>query len=102
MHHDNYPRPRTLLIVWLVLMILTTGTMVFGVYLPISKVPASLSATGWVSHLSVVMTLAISGYKSRLILSWYLDLQSASPGWNKGFMAAVIIILMAISIPYIL
>jgi len=91
MQHSSYPKPRTLLIVWLLLMGLTVATMVAG------KVTATHSiGTVWLAVL-----LIVAGLKSSLILHYYLDLKSASAGWNKLFSGLVWFILLTVFAIYV-
>ena len=91
MHHSTYPKPKTLLIVWLALMALTIATMIFG------KVTAHLP----LGAVSLAVLLIVAGLKSSLILHYYLDLKSASEGWNKLFSGLVWFILSAVFVIYV-
>ena len=86
MQHTSYPSPRTLLIIWLLLMGLTVTTMIAG------KVTATMS----IGTLWLAVLLIVAGLKSSIILHYYLDLKSASTGWNKLFSGLVWFILFAV------
>ncbi len=91
MQHSYYPKPKTLIIVWLLLMGLSIATMIAG------KVTTNLSiGTIWLAVL-----LIVAGLKSNLILHYYLDLKSASTGWNKLFSGLVWFILFAVFAIYV-
>jgi caa(3)-type oxidase subunit IV len=82
--------PRTLLIIWLILMALTIATMIAG---KVTNV-ASLGMM-WMAVLMVVTWL-----KATLILNYFLDLKAATGGWNKGFIAIIVMILLIVFITY--
>lgn len=80
----NLPSRRTLFIAWLVLMALTVGTMLAG------HVTSSRSlGMIWTSAI-----LLISWAKARTILQVYLNLRAAPRGWQSGFNAILIILLL--------
>ena len=86
MDHKIFPKPKTLIKVWLVLMGLTITTMIAG------KV-TSVASIGiiWMAVLMVVTVV-----KASLILDFYLDLKSAKGGWNKGFLSLLLVIVVII------
>ncbi len=86
MQHSNYPSPRTLFIVWLVLMGLSAATMIAG------QVTTTLS----LGMVWMAVLLLAAGLKSSLILRYYLDLKSASSGWNTLFTGLVMAILVTV------
>lgn len=86
------PSIRTLVFCWLALMILTIGTMLSGRVT--SEV--ALSAT-------LIISLAvITWFKSMLILRYYLNLRTASKGWNKAFNSYLFIVLGIITLIFLL
>ncbi len=82
--------PRTLVIVWLVLMGLTIGTMIAG-----KVTDATSLGMIWMGVLMVV-----TGFKATLILNYYLDLKAATGGWGKGFVSLVSSILIIVFVIY--
>ena len=86
MDHSSFPKPKTLIKIWALLMAATIATMIAG------KV-TSVTSIGivWMSVLMVVTML-----KAGLILDFYLDLRSAEGGWNKGFLVLLGFILLII------
>ncbi len=86
MKHAQYPAPRTLFIIWLALILATAITMMAGKVTQIASI-----GVVWTAVLMIV-----TGLKANLILSYFLDLRSATGGWNKAFNALIIIIIIAI------
>ncbi|MBL4895135.1 MAG: cytochrome C oxidase subunit IV family protein [Emcibacter sp.] len=86
------PNIRTLVFCWLALMILTIGTMLSGRVT--SEV--ALSAT------LIISLAAITWFKSMLILRYYLNLRTASKGWNKAFNSYLFIVLGIITLIFLL
>jgi len=91
MKRTQHSTPRTLVIVWLVLMCATSLTMITGRVNDISSI-------GWLWSSAL---LAVTWLKARLILSYYLDLKSATKGWNQVFTMLVTIILVIIFVIYV-
>ncbi len=91
MQNSNYPTPRILFIVWLILMGLSGATMIAG------KVTASLS----IGSVWMAVLLLVAGLKSRLILRYYLDLKSATSGWSTLFSGLVLFILLTVFAIYV-
>ncbi len=73
-----------LLSVWAVLMLATIATMFSGKVSDITSIGPI-----WMGLLLIVTYV-----KATLILGYYLDLKSATGGWNKGFNTLVATILM--------
>ena len=86
MNHSSYPAPRTLVLVWLALMAATVMTMVAG----------KVTAVASIGLVWAGVLMAVTWFKARLILGWYLDLRSASRGWHSVFI--VLITLIAITV----
>ena len=78
--------PRTLLIVWAILMALSIATMIAGKVTDVQS-PGLL----WMAIL-----LLVAGSKAILILRYYLDLKSASEGWSKAFISLVSLLLLTL------
>ena len=91
MKTHTFPSVKTLFIVWLSLMAATVGTMFTG------KVTAIES----IGPLWMGLLLVVTYFKATLILGYYLDLKSATGGWNKGFNGLVAAILIAIYALYL-
>ena len=71
---------------------LTIGTMISGQVTSMAALSAPL-----------IITLGIiTWFKSILILRYYLNLASASKGWNKGFNSYLFIILAIITLIFLL
>ncbi|PCI33553.1 MAG: hypothetical protein COB54_04440 [Alphaproteobacteria bacterium] len=86
------PSTRTLILCWVVLMALTIGTMMSGR----ATSDAALTA-------GLVLSLGlITWVKSMLILRYYLNLRTASKGWNKGFNIYLFIVLGIIMLIFLL
>ena len=91
----NFKNPsiRTLIFCWLALMVLTIGTMLSG------RVTSDVALSG-----TLIITLGfITWFKSMLILRYYLNLASASSGWNRAFNSYLFVVLgviMLIFLPY--
>jgi len=77
------PDRRTLTICWLVLMALTVGTMISG------RVTSEVALSAFL----IISLGIITWFKSMLILRYYLNLKSASKGWNKAFNSYLFIVL---------
>jgi len=77
------PDRRTLTICWLVLMALTVGTMISG------RVTSEVALSAFL----IISLGIITWFKSMLILRYYLNLKSASKGWNKAFNIYLFIVL---------
>ncbi len=77
------PDRRTLTICWLVLMALTVGTMISG------RVTSEVALSAFL----IISLGIITWFKSILILRYYLNLKSASKGWNKAFNSYLFIVL---------
>jgi len=86
------PSIRTLMICWIILIGLTIGTMMTG------RVMTDTSLSG----LSIIALGVITWVKSMLILRYYLNLKSASRGWNKVFNSYLFIILGIITLIFLL
>jgi len=91
MNTHTLPSVKTLIIVWLSLMAATVGTMFTGKVTVIESIGPI-----WMGLL-----LLVTYFKATLILGYYLDLKSATGGWNKGFNGLVAIILVTIYVLYI-
>jgi len=86
------PARRTLLLTWLALMAATLGAMGAG------HVGADV-------HLGPVwstLLLMLAGLKSGLILWFYLNLHRSTPGWKKGFVVYIAMILVFVWGAYVL
>ena len=77
------PSIRTLIFCWLALMVLTIGTMVSG------RVNSDVA----LSSILIISLGFITWFKSMIILRYYLNLASASKGWNKAFNSYLFIVL---------
>lgn len=86
MEHACFPKPKTLFIVWLLLLAATSASMVAGKAGDVSS--PGLGGTG--------LLLLVTWIKARLIMSYFLDLKSASHGWNVALNALVITIILVI------
>lgn len=86
------PSTKTLLICWLALIILTIGTMVTG------RVTSDVA----LSSLLIISLGFITWFKSMLILRYYLNLASASRGWNKAFNSYLFVVLGIIMMIFLL
>ena len=86
------PNIRTLVFCWLALMILTIGTMLSG------RVTSEVALNA-----TLIISLAvITWFKSMLILRYYLNLRTASKGWNKAFNSYLFIVLGIITLIFLL
>jgi len=86
------PDYRTLLICWLALIGLTAGTMLSG----------HVTSDRALSNLLIISLGLITWVKSMLILRYYLNLRSASRGWNRAFFSYIFIILGTVTAIFIL
>lgn len=77
------PDRRTLTLCWLVLIALTVGTMISG----------RVTSEAALSAFLIVSLGIITWFKSMLILRYYLNLRSASKGWNKAFNSYLFVVL---------
>ena len=85
----NFIEPiKGLLLVWLILIGLTVGTMITG------KVTQNVS----LSLVWAVGLFAVTLIKSRLILNYYLELKSASGSWGRLFNALVYILISILAL----
>ncbi len=77
---------------WITLVALTIGTMITG------RVTSEASLS-----MSLILSLAvITWFKSMLILRYYLNLRTASKGWNKAFLIYLFFIIGTISLIFLL
>ncbi|HFC05491.1 MAG TPA: hypothetical protein ENJ55_07270 [Rhizobiales bacterium] len=86
----SYPSPRTLFIVWLTLMAATVMTMIAGKVTDLSSIGMMWAA----------ILLSVTWIKARLILSYYLDLKSATKGWYSVFTVLVSFIIITVFVIY--
>jgi len=86
MKQTEHSTPRTLTLVWLALMCATGLTMISGRVTDISSI-------GWLWSSTL---LIVTWLKARLILSYFLNLKSATRGWNQVFTFLVTVILLAV------
>ncbi len=86
MKRHTLPSFKTLIVVWGFLMLATIGTMFAG----------KVSDVTSIGPLWMGLLLVVTYIKATLILGYYLDLKSATGGWNKGFNTLVAIILLVI------
>jgi len=82
----NLPSRRTLFIAWLILMALTIGTMLAG----------HVTSTRSLGLIWTALLLLISWAKARTILQVYLNLRAAPRGWQSGFNAILIFMLLVL------
>lgn len=82
MKFKSPPAP-TLLICWLILMALTVGSMLSGRVTTDTALSAGL----------IVSLGIITWFKSMMILRYYLNLRTASSGWNKAFNSYLFVVL---------
>lgn len=86
------PSTRTLILCWVVLMALTIGTMLSG------RVTSEFSLSA-----ALILSLGlITWFKSMLILRYYLNLRTASKGWNQAFNSYLFIVLGIIMLIFLL
>lgn len=88
MKPHTLPSLKTLISVWAVLMLATIATMFSGKVSDITSI-----GPVWMALL-----LFVTYVKATLILGYYLDLKSATAGWNIGFnmlVAAILIVTYA-------
>ena len=85
------PSLRSLLLCWLVLLILTLGTMISG------RVTSNISLT----TLLIISLGLITWFKTLLILRYYLNLKSASKGWNHAFGGYLFVLLGLITLIFL-
>ena len=88
----NNPSTQNLILCWLILMIFTIGTMLSG---------RAISG-GVLSGVLIISLGFITWFKSMLILRYYLNLKSASKGWNKAFNSYLFIVLGVITLIFLL
>ncbi len=86
------PSIRTLIFCWLALMILTIGTMISG------RVTSDVA----LSSVLIITLGFITWFKSMIILRYYLNLASASTGWNKTFNSYLFAVLGIIMLIFLL
>ncbi|MBL4800302.1 MAG: cytochrome C oxidase subunit IV family protein [Emcibacter sp.] len=86
------PSTRILLLCWLALMILTVGTMLSG---------RVTSETALSSGLIISLGI-ITWFKSMLILRYYLNLRTASRGWNRAFNSYLFVVLGIVTLIFLL
>ena len=86
MNHDSFPKTKTLVYVWLGLMVATISTMIAG----------KVTDTTSIGIFWMVILMAATMVKSTLILGFYLDLKSASGNWFKGFVILTLVIVLII------
>ena len=86
MKHAHYPAPRTLFFVWLTLMAATGITMIAG----------KVTGVASLGLLWAAVLMAITWLKANLVLAYFLDLKSATKGWNKAFTILVTIIIVIV------
>jgi hypothetical protein len=89
--HTAFPTPKTLIVVWLALMIATIGTMIAGKVTQVSSIGPT-----W-----ILVLMGVTLLKASLILNYFLDLRSASKGWNKGFVGLVAVIVSGVVALYL-
>ncbi|VAV99809.1 hypothetical protein MNBD_ALPHA01-1449 [hydrothermal vent metagenome] len=86
------PSTKTLITCWLALMLLTIGTMITG------RVTSEVA----LSNILIISLGFITWFKSMLILRYYLNLASASRGWNKAFNSYLFVVLGIIMVIFLL
>ena len=84
MQFSSYPSLRTLLWVWLILIVLSAGTLFAG--------RATTGET--LGILGAAALFAITFFKTKLILNYYLDLKAATGSWNTLFSSLIFLILL--------
>jgi|GEM_PF-2761201 len=84
MQLSSYPSIRTLICVWLLLIVLSAGTLFTG------GVTTSETIGIW----GGTALFAITFFKTKLILNYYLDLKSAAGNWNTLFSSLIFLILL--------
>ncbi len=90
MSTSNYPSIRTLALIWLILILLSIGTIFTGQIA--DSGPNSFSiGLAWMAGL-----LIVTFFKSTLILNYFLDLKAATPGWSHFFIILVLLLLVLI------
>ncbi len=77
------PGIKILTICWVILILLTVGTMFSG----------NVSTTDSLSSPMIILLGVITWFKSMLILRYYLNLQSSTKGWNRAFNFALLVLL---------
>ncbi|MEH6476497.1 MAG: cytochrome C oxidase subunit IV family protein [Sneathiella sp.] len=84
MQTSTFASARTLIWVWLVLIALSAGTLFVG------------GATTEESYgiLGGAALFVITFFKTKLILNYYLDLETATGNWNTLFSSLVFLILL--------
>ncbi len=86
------PDTKTLITCWLALVLLTIGTMTTG------RITSEVA----LSNILIISLGFITWFKSMLILRYYLNLASASRGWNKVFNSYLFVILGIIMVIFLL
>ncbi|MEH6403224.1 MAG: cytochrome C oxidase subunit IV family protein [Sneathiella sp.] len=81
---SSYPSVRTLFWVWLVLIALSAGTLFTG------RVTTDETLGIW----GAAALFAITFFKTKLILNYYLDLKAATGNWNTLFSSLIFLILL--------
>ena len=80
------PSIRTLIGVWLILIVLSAGTLFAG------GVTTDDSNGIW----AVAALLTITFFKTKLILNFYLHLKAATGNWGAFFTSLIVLILLAV------
>ncbi len=79
-------QPKILFVVWIILMALSGGTMIAG----------NVTNTVSLGMMWMALLLLVTLVKSTLILQYYLELKSSTPGWNKTFIGLVSVVLVIV------
>lgn len=80
------PPIRALSLIWLTLILLSVGTLFTG----------QVSDKSSIGPVWMLGLLAVTFFKSVLILNYFLDLKAATRGWSQLFIILLLIILILI------
>lgn len=91
MEQGDFPSIKTLVMVWLVLIGLTLGTMFAG----------RVSTNEAVGPVLLALLFAVTFLKTNLILGYFLDLRSAVGPWGRVFNGMVLSVLAVVFVLYL-
>ncbi len=82
----NHPSYRLLFAAWILLIILTAGSIITG----------HVKMLNHLDDIWIAALFFITAIKAYAILRWFLNLRAATSGWNTLFMAYLIFLLLSI------
>ncbi len=87
MDDTSYPSPKTLVSVWIALLLLSAATMVAG----------RVNLTESIGVFWMLALMCVVWLKAMLIMRYYLDLRSAAGGWGTVFNALTLVIVVIVA-----